>query len=156
MFSKPGSTSCPSHKAGGNDLKRRSGFSLVELMVVMVIIGLLAGVVTLTVQSRLVTSRQNIAKLELSRLSEAINSFYVQYNRYPTTQEGLQILIQPSEKFTEGVIVKLNKDPWGNDYDYISPARNAPFEIITYGADKREGGSGADTDISTLDLGDDR
>lgn len=136
--------------------RQRAGFSLVELMVVMVIIGLLAGVISLSVNSYLVRGKQGVAKLEIAKLSEAINSFYVAHDRYPTTQEGLAVLAQRTEKAVEGFIPRIKDDPWGNEYDYISPARSGPFEIVCYGADKREGGTGADTDIVSTELGDDR
>ena len=140
----------------GTPTVRRAGFSLVELMVVMVIIGLLAGVVTLSVRSYLISSKQNVARLDLSKLSEALDSFYVAHDRYPTTQEGLAALAQKTSKFPDGIIQRVQRVPWGNDYDYISPARNAPFEIVTYGADKREGGDGADMDIISTELGGER
>ncbi len=131
----------------------RSAFTLTELMVVIVIIGLLAGAVTLSVRSYLISSKQNVAKMEIAKISEALNTFYAQYDRFPGNEEGIEILAQPSEKFADGLLSKVPVDPWGNPYEYIHPGRSKPFEIISYGADGREGGTGAEQDISSVDLG---
>lgn len=128
--------------------RRRRGFSLVELMVVVVIIGLLAGAVTLSVRSYLIAGKQNVAKMEITNISRAVDSFYVQFDRYPSNDEGIEILTQKNEKFSDPLLSKLPKDPWGHPYQYNHPGRNGPFEVICYGADGREGGEGADKDIS--------
>lgn len=132
---------------------RRPAFTLTELMVVIVIIGLLAGAVTLSVRSYLISSKQNVAKMEIAKISEALNTFYAQYDRFPGNEEGIEILAQPSEKFADGLLSKVPVDPWGNPYEYIHPGRSKPFEIISYGADGREGGTGAEMDITSVDLG---
>ena len=133
---------------------RRGGFSLVELMTVMVILGLLAGLVTMSVRSYMVRGRQGTAKTQIASLADAMSTFNLEYDRYPTAQEGLPVLTAKSDKFVDGIMPKIPKDPWGNDYEYIPPAGETPFEIISYGADKREGGTGADADISSSELGD--
>ena len=132
--------------------RQRAAFSLVELMVVIVIIGLLASVVTISMQGYLTSSKQNIAKMEISKMVTALDTFYTQYDRYPTTSEGIRVLVDPSEKFPEGLLSKLPKDPWNVEYEYFSPAANAPYEIICFGRDHKEGGTGADRDISSLEL----
>lgn len=131
---------------------RRGGFSLVELMVVIVIIGLLAGVVTFSVRGYLTASKQNVAKLEISKISQGLETFYTVYDRYPSNEEGLDALVRPSEKFPEGILTKVPRGPWGHPYEYLHPGRSAPYEVICYGADNREGGSGADADISSRQL----
>ncbi len=118
-------------------------------MVVLVIIGMLAGVVTLSVRSYLVYSKQNVARLEISKMMQALDTFYAKYDRYPTTEEGLEILARPTNDFPDGLISKVPTDPWGHSYEYLSPGTDSPYEIICYGADHREGGSGADRDISS-------
>ncbi|MCA9042592.1 MAG: type II secretion system major pseudopilin GspG [Planctomycetaceae bacterium] len=131
----------------------RRGFSLPELMVVIVIIGLLAGVVTVSVRSYLVKSKQNVAKLEISKMQQALESFYLELDRYPTNEEGIEILAKESDAFPAALLSKLPKDPWGNAYEYLTPGSNdAPYEIICYGADNREGGTGAEKDISSADV----
>lgn len=131
----------------------RRGFSLVELMVVIVIIGLLAGVVTISVRGYLVRSKQNVCRLEIAKICQALDTFYSEHDRYPTSEEGLEALVDKSEKFPDGILNKLPRDPWKQPYEYHVPAGDAPYEVIAYGADHREGGSGADADISSLDLG---
>lgn len=132
---------------------RRSGFTLVELMVVIVIIGLLAGVVTFSVRGYLITSKQNIAKMEISKVAQALETYYTIYDRYPSNEEGLTALAQPSEKFPDGILTKVPRDPWGSPYQYNCPGRNVAYEVISYGADHREGGESGDRDISSAELG---
>ena len=134
--------------------RRESGFTLVELMVVIVIIGLLAGVVSVSVRSYLIKSKQNVAKMEIAKICQALDTFYTEFDRYPTSQEGLDILVEKSESFTDGLLNKLPQDPWNNPYEYMQPGRDGPYEVVCYGADHREGGTGADSDISSADLGD--
>ncbi|MCD0459990.1 type II secretion system major pseudopilin GspG [Roseiconus lacunae] len=121
-------------------------------MVVIVIIGLLSGVVTMSVRSYLIRSKQNVAKLEISKICQAIETFYTTYDRYPTNEEGLRILATPSSEFADGILTFLPSDPWGNAYEYVSPAQSSPYEVICYGANKREGGAGADQDISSEEI----
>lgn len=131
---------------------RAAGFSLVELMVVIVIIGLLAGTVTVGVRSYLIRSKQNIARTEISKICQALESFYLEYDRYPTNDEGLDVLVEPSERFPEPLLDRLPNDPWKNPYAYLETGAAPPYEVACYGADGREGGEGADADISSKNL----
>ena len=140
---------CPRKRSGSCRKKAKGGFTLVELMVVIVILGLLSGVATLSVRSYLVRSKQNVAKMEISKLCQALETFYTTYDRYPSNQEGLAILGQPSDEFTEGILTFVPSDPWKNPYEYVSPGKTSPYEIVCYGADHREGGSGADKDLTS-------
>jgi general secretion pathway protein G len=146
--------SCKIRKCGelrmmGPRRNRARAFTLVELMVVVVILGLLATAAVVSVRSYLITSKQNIAKMEIAKISQAIDAFYSQFDRFPTTNEGIRVLTEKSDKFPEGLLTATPVDPWGQEYEYVCPASDAPFEIITFGADKREGGTGADADISS-------
>jgi general secretion pathway protein G len=132
---------------------RRAGFSLPELMVVIVIIGLLAGVATVSVRSYLVRGKQNIAKMEIAKICEALDAFYSHFDRYPTAEEGIAVLAAKTADFPDGLLNKVPNDPWGNPYEYVVPGGNGPYEVICYGGDHRQGGSGGDTDISSVDLG---
>ena len=152
MFSRSDNRSTSKIQRFGPNSYRNGGFSLVELMVVIVIIGLLAGVVTFSVRSYLTLSKQNVAKLEISKMAQALETFYTSRDRYPTNEEGLAILTQPSEDFSNGLLTFLADDPWGYPYEYVSPGRTAAYEIISYGADHREGGAGADKDIRSDEL----
>jgi general secretion pathway protein G len=134
----------------------RAGFSLPELMVVIVIIGLLAGVATVSVRSYLVRGKQNIAKMEIAKICEALDAFYAHNDRYPTAEEGIAALATKSPAFPDGLLSKVPNDPWGFSYEYVVPGSKGPYEVICYGGDHRQGGTGGDADISSVDLGQDR
>jgi type II secretion system protein G len=134
----------------------RAGFSLPELMVVIVIIGLLAGVATISVRSYLVRGKQNIAKMEIAKICEALDAFYAHNDRYPTAEEGIAVLAAKTTAFPDGLLSKVPNDPWGNPYEYVVPGSSGPYEVICYGGDHRQGGTGGDADISSVDLGQDR
>ena len=131
------------------------GFSLVELIVVMVILGMLASLVAVQTRGFLIRSKQNAAKAEIANLSTAVETFYADRGRYPTTDEGLEVLTQPTETWPEAFIKRLPKDPWKNDYEYFSPGSTGPYEIVSLGGDGREGGEGEARDFSSDDLSDD-
>lgn len=132
--------------------RRTPGFTLVELMVTLVILALLASVVTISVRSYLIRSKQSVARVEIGRIIQALEAFYATFDRYPTNDEGIEILVSKSEEFPEGLLGFLPTDPWGNNYDYRCPGDSDPFEIVSFGADRREGGSGADRDITSVEL----
>ena len=127
----------------------RTGFSLVELMVVLVIIALLAGVVTLNVRGYLVKAKADVARADISTVSGALETFYTLHDRYPTNEEGLEVLATPTPRMSEPLLNKVPKDPWGRAYVYNSPGRETPYEVMTLGADGREGGEGTDADIGS-------
>ena len=133
-------------------LSRRQGFSLVEIMVVLVIIGLLAGVVTLNVRNHMVAGRQNTAKLEVSTICDALDTFNTVHGRFPSNEEGLAVLTQPTDKLPEALLTQAPIDPWGNPYQYNYPGQNGTYDVICYGADGREGGEGAEKDIQSWNL----
>lgn len=126
---------------------RATGFSLVEIMIVIVIIGLLASVVTVNVRGYLNRAKQSTAKQEISTIAHALETFNSKANRYPTNEEGLAILYKPSSFFSDALLQNDPKDPWGHPYQYNCPGAKEPFDVISYGADGREGGEGADADI---------
>ena len=130
----------------------RLAFTLVELMVVLVILALLSGVVTVSVQTYLLRSKQSIAKIEISKMMQALDVFYATMNRYPTNAEGLAILATKSDEFPDALLKSLSNDPWGNPYEYRSPGVFDDFEILCFGNDRREGGTGKDKDITSMEL----
>ena len=132
--------------------KRRDAFSLVELIAVIVILSMLAGLVAFKTRSYLLTSKQNGAKVEIRKLSEAIETFYAVNDRYPTSEEGLDVLVSGTDRMPDGVIDKVPLDPWLVPYQYNMPGKRGPYDIICLGADGREGGSDADRDITNHDL----
>ena len=130
----------------------QKAFSLVEVMIVLVILGLLASVVTLNVRSYLIRAKQSTARQEISVIVQGLSSFYAEYDRYPTNEEGLEVLTTPSEKIPEPLLDGKLTDPWDRPYQYNAPGANGPFEVISYGANEHEGGDGADADIRSDDL----
>jgi general secretion pathway protein G len=124
-------------------IKRRrceDGFTLVELMVVIVIIGLLATVVVINVMPALDTASETKARADIEIIDQAVQRYYLDNRRYPTTEEGLGVL-QP-------YLRRVSNDPWNRPYKYQAPGRNGqPYAIASLGADGREGGSGKDADI---------
>ena len=127
----------------------RRGFSLIELMVVLVIIALLAGMIGINVQGYMDRARQKKARADLAILHNQVKAFYADHGRYPTMSEGLGALVPQ-------YIEQLGKDPWGRAYQYEIPGgRGRAFEIVCFGADGREGGSEADADLSNWSLLDD-
>ena len=133
--------------------KRRGGFSLIEFTVVLALIGLLAGLVTLGVRPLMVRGKKNAARQEIATIKSAVEQFYSQYGRFPTNDEGIEIL-RKKDKNTGGTLLSKDPiDPWNRPYLYNSPGRGEePYEVICLGADGREGGTGADEDIVSWDL----
>jgi general secretion pathway protein G len=134
----------------------QAGFTLVEMLVVLTIIALILGLVGPRVLNYLGDSRTKTAKLQIESFGSALDLFYLDAGRYPTTSEGLTALVQrpTGTEVWNGPYVKGGKvpsDPWGNQYQYRSPVENAPYEIVSYGADGHEGGSGTAADISNVE-----
>jgi general secretion pathway protein G len=122
------------------------GFTLVELMVVILIIGLLATVVIINVLPATDKAAETKAKADVSTLETAAEMYRLNKLAYPSAADGLQALAR------EGYVKRLPKDPWGNPYHYAAPGRDGrPFDIYSYGADGREGGEGKDADIGNWD-----
>ena len=142
-----------------NSKSLEKGFSLIEILVVLMIIGLLTAVVAINVLPSQDRARIDKAQTDIRILEQALALYRLDMFSYPSEQEGLKALIEkPSNnKFSDryrqgGYIRKLELDPWGNDYLYERPGKNNnPFEIISLGADGRKGGDGLDKDISNLD-----
>jgi len=133
-----------------------AGFTLVEMLVVLTIIGLIVGLVGPRVLTYLSESRTKTARLQIESFGSALDLFYIDASRYPTTSEGLDALVKrPSGvEVWNGPYIKGSRvplDPWGNPYHYRSPVEKAPYEIFSFGSDGREGGTGAAADISNLD-----
>lgn len=134
-------------------MSKRSGFTLIELLVVIVIIGLLASLVAPKFFGKLETAKGKTAIAQMQMLSTALDSFKLDTNRYPTSEEGLKILWAPSssvEGATGSYLPKpVDKDPYGFAYQYKSPGSdNHPYDLRSLGADGQEGGDGENQDIS--------
>ena len=122
----------------------KPGFSLVEIMIVVVIIGLMAGLVTYATAGYLERAKRQRARSDLVTYSGAVDSYYLAKGSYPDNEDGLKALVPEFIKV-------LQNDPWGKAYLYVCPGKSGPYDIVTYGADGREGGTGADADITNWD-----
>jgi general secretion pathway protein G len=132
---------------------RNRGFTLIELLVVLVIIGLLAALVGPTLYQRIKPARESAARAQIENFSTALDGYMVDVGRYPSTQDGLKALRTKPEGAAKWNGPYLKKeiplDPWGQAYVYRAPGRNGGYEIVSYGADGREGGDGDNADITS-------
>lgn len=140
-------------------LKSVAGFTLIEIMVVIIILGILAGLIVPRLMEEPEKARVVKAKLQIESLATALKKYRLDNGDYPTTEQGLQALVEkpsigkiPSKYPDKGYIPKIPTDPWGNDYIYISPGDQEDFEIISYGADGEEGGEGKNADIRSWEI----
>jgi general secretion pathway protein G len=129
------------------------GMTLIEILVVLTLIGVVLGIVGGNYISRGEQAKAKAAKIEIGQISQALDLYKLEVGRYPTSQEGLQALITapPSAPNWSGPYWKkstLPKDPWGNEYRYAAPGQNGPYDILSYGADGKEGGEGVNADIT--------
>lgn len=140
-------------KESVNKRKHDRGFSLIELIVVLVILGLLATVVGPQVMDRLGRGKTEIAKLQIDQLEGALGLFRFDVGRYPTSSEGLTALLQnPGIDNWAGPYLdkaSLPKDPWGREYQYRSPGQFGDFDLLSFGADGTEGGEGDNADVTS-------
>ena len=124
-----------------------------ELLLVLVIIGLLAALVGPTIYQRIRPAKTSAAKAQIENFAGALDSYYVDVGSYPSTQEGIAALrAKPDGASTwNGPYLKkeIPKDPWGTAYVYRAPGRNGGYEIVSYGADGREGGEGENADVNS-------
>lgn len=128
------------------------GFSLIELLVVLTIIGLLGAVVGPEVMKHLGGAKSDTTKLQIEDFGAALDLFYLDAGRYPNTQEGLNALIAApagTEKWNGPYLKKkkIPKDPWGNDYRYEMPGQHGAYDLYSYGADNAAGGEKDNADI---------
>lgn len=137
---------------GGRD----AGFSLLELMVVVVILSILALVVVPRVIDRPDQARVARAQSDIAAISSAVNLYRLDNFRYPSTEQGLQALVtQPTSEpvppnwATNGYMDRLPVDPWGQPYQYLEPGVHGDFDVFSYGADGAPGGTGIDADIGS-------
>jgi general secretion pathway protein G len=136
--------------------KRMRGFTLLELLVVLGIIALLAGIVGPQVMKHMGASKTKAAKVQIEDLAAALDMYKLDEGRYPSQQQGLAALItKPADaKRWNGPYLRKEKlplDPWQQDYHYVMPGQHGPFDLFSYGADDKAGGEGEEQDISSWD-----
>lgn len=135
-----------------------SGFTLIEIMVVVVILGILATLVLPKIMGRPDEARAIAAKQDIGSVMQALSLYRLDNSRYPTTEQGLKALVAkpateplPNNWKTGGYLDKLPKDPWGNVYQYLNPGVKSEIDVFSYGADGKPGGAGPDSDIGSWD-----
>ena len=142
-----------------NSLKGQAGFTLLELMVVIVILGVLASMVVPNLMGNKEKADAQKATSDIVALEGSLDMYKLDNHRYPTTEQGLQALVTkpdiapiPKNYRDDGYIRRLPEDPWGNDYQYLSPGEKGLFDVYTLGADGQENGEGAGADIGNWNL----
>src|ERR1051325_6596748 len=133
--------------------KKSQAFSLLEIMIVVIIIGIIAATILPQFIGETHTARVNAAKGHVGELESAIERFYIHFDRYPTMEEGLKVLVEPpageTAKWRGPYVKQIIKDPWGNEYQYRVPGIHHPtsFDIWSRGADGADGGEDKNADI---------
>ena len=131
-----------------------AGFTLIEIMVVIAIIGILATLIVPNIMGRPDEARATAAKHDVGTINQALKLYRLDIGRYPTTEQGLKALVErptsepiPQNWKTGGYLSSVPKDPWGNPYQYSNPGTRGEIDVISYGADGKLGGTGTDADI---------
>jgi general secretion pathway protein G len=135
------------------------GFTLIEIMVVIVILGILAALVVPRVLERPDEARVIAAKNDVATISQALKLYRLDNQRYPTTEQGLDALVArpsvaplPPNWKPNGYLERLPKDPWGSPYQYLNPGLRGEIDVFSLGADGQPGGTGIDAEIGSWDL----
>jgi len=137
-------------------LRDRAGFTLIEIMVVIVILGLLAALVVPKLVGRTEEAKKTQTRVQIKSLQQALELFKLDNGFYPATDQGLEALVKvpeagriPRNYRKGGYLDRIPQDPWGNAYVYVSPGAHGDFDISSYGADGVAGGEGEDADINS-------
>lgn len=137
------------------DAPPKNGFTLMEMLVVLVVIGLIAAVAIPQITNLLGSSKSKAVKIQLDTLSASLRYFEMDTGAFPTTEQGIEALwsMTDADPAWNGPYIRQErqlKDPWGFDFIYRAPAEGQPFELITLGADNKEGGTGDDADHAAI------
>lgn len=142
-----------------NHPEKSYGFTLIEILVVVAILGILAALIVPKLMSRPEEARVIAAQQDIRAIVQALKLYRLDNMRYPTTEQGLAALVElpstpplPANWKAGGYLERLHKDPWGNDYQYLSPGIRGEIDVFSFGADGVAGGAGFDTDIGSWNL----
>ena len=138
---------------------RQTGFTLIEIMVVVVIIGILGALVVPQFLGRADETRVKAAQSDIRAIGNALDMYKLDNHNFPSSDQGLDALISRPNGFPEaknwnpdGYLKKMPNDPWGNPYQYVSPGSHGPYDLFSYGADGKEGGEDYNRDINSWEL----
>ncbi|WP_372965380.1 type II secretion system major pseudopilin GspG [Marinobacter sp.] len=130
------------------------GFTLIEIMVVMVILGLLVAIVAPNIMGRSDQAKVTVAETQLSNIANALDLYRLDNSHYPSTQQGLEALVrkpsgspEPKNWNPDGYLKSVPEDPWNNEYQYVSPGTSGAYDLYSFGSDGQEGGDGDAADI---------
>ncbi|MHB1299554.1 MAG: type II secretion system major pseudopilin GspG [Burkholderiales bacterium] len=136
--------------------REQEGFTLIEIMVVIVILGILAALIVPKVMSRPDEARRVAARQDIGTIMQALHLYRLDNHRYPTTEQGLQALVTkptadpvPPNWKADAYLDRLPRDPWGNPYQYLNPGVHGKIDVFSFGADGAPGGEGNDADIGS-------
>lgn len=138
--------------------QHQHGFTLIEIMVVVIILGILAAIIAPNVIGRVGDAQVAAAKQDIRGIESALKFYRLDNFAYPTTEQGLEALVtRPADPSIRnwkqgGYLDRLPKDPWGNPYQFLNPGQNAEIDIYTFGRDGRPGGEGEDADIGNWEI----
>ena len=139
-------------------LRDRAGFTLIEIMVVIVILGLLAALVVPKLIGRTEEAKKTQARVQMKHIQQALELFKLDNGFFPSTEQGLEALVRipesgriPKNYRKDAYMDRVPKDPWGEPYVYVSPGAHGDYDISSYGADGVAGGEGEDADINSWD-----
>ena len=135
-------------------LRRAAGFTLIELMVVLVIIGVLAALIVPNVLDRTDDARATAARTDVHNIMQALKLYKLDNQRFPTAEQGLQALVArpsvaPAPMNWKPYLEKLPNDPWGQPYQYLNPGVRAEVDVMSFGADGKSGGEGKNADVGS-------